>query len=226
LRHTWRAAFVAISALALTLGSVGFAQAQDATPASSRVSISAVGIVNADGLQIGTVIGSEFDGALTLTITATNLPAGEHGLHIHETGSCEPPFDSAGGHFNPDEHVHGPGEATVEVQAQEPEDGAATPEAAVSSEASPVAAAESHAGDLGNVTVNESGGLSVTVTTTSVTLALDQANSLADADGSALVIHADADDLTTDPSGNSGDRIACAVLFPAADGAPVASPEA
>jgi Cu-Zn family superoxide dismutase len=203
------------------------ATAQDATPATSRSSISAVGIVNADGLQIGTVIGSESGGALTLNITVSNLPPGEHGLHIHETGDCTPPFDSAGGHFNPEGTTHGAGEATVVVQVQEPEEGAATPAAEAAVEASPVTGGESHAGDLGNITIDDSGRISVAVTTSTVTLAPDQAHSLADADGSALVIHAGADDLMTDPSGESGDRIACAVLFGPADGeVPTATPAA
>jgi len=82
-----------------------------------------------------------------------------------------------------------------------------------------VAGGESHAGDLGNVTVGEDGRLSVTITTSTVTLQPGQETSLNDADGSALVIHAHKDDLHTDPSGDSGDRLACAVLFPSADGA-------
>lgn len=201
------------------MASVGFATAQDATPAA-RTSISAVGLLNTDGLQIGTVIGSESNGALTLTITATNLEPGEHGLHIHETGSCdiegESPFASAGGHFNPTGAMHGAGNATITPLA-----GEGTPVAV--SEASPAADAESHAGDLGNITVGEDGRVSVTVTTDSVTLVPGAENSLTDADGSALVIHAHADDLTTDPSGESGDRMACAVLFAPMDGAAVAA---
>ncbi len=64
-----------------------------------------------------------------------------------------------------------------------------------------------HAGDMPNVTVAANGVLGETVTLAGASFA-----SLMDADGSALVIHADRDDLRTDPSGNSGARIACAVL--------------
>jgi len=226
-----RAALTLASAGLLALGGAGIAVAQDATPASSPSSISAVGILNPDGLQIGTVIGSEFDGAVTLIITASNLAAGEHGMHIHETGSCDPegeePFSSAGEHFNPAGTTHGPGMATVEVQVQEPEEGAATPAAdAATPMTSADAGAESHAGDLGNITMDETGRISVSVTTTSVTFAAGAETSLADADGSALVIHENADDLMTDPTGESGGRIACAVLFAPTSGTPAASPEA
>lgn len=229
--HIGRTTIALASAVVLALGSAGLTMAQDATPASSRSSISAVGVVNADGLQIGTVTGSEYDGAVTLVITASNLAAGDHGMHIHETGTCDPegeePFDSAGAHFNPAGTTHGPGVATVEVLIQEPEAGAATPAAeAITSLASPVASAESHAGDLGNITVDETGRITVSVTTTSVTFADGAENSLADADGSALVIHENADDLATDPTGESGGRIACAVLFASTSGTPAASPEA
>lgn len=226
-----RAALSLAIAGLLALGGAGIAVAQDATPASSPSSISAVGMVNLDGLQIGTVIGSEYDDAVTLIVTASNLAAGEHGMHIHETGTCNPegeePFSSAGEHFNPAGTTHGPGIATVEVQVQEPEEGAATPTAeAVTPRASPVAGAESHAGDLGNINVDETGRVSVSVTTTSVTFAVGAENSLADADGSALVIHENADDLATDPTGESGGRIACAVLFAPVSETPAASPEA
>jgi Cu-Zn family superoxide dismutase len=64
-----------------------------------------------------------------------------------------------------------------------------------------------HAGDLPNVTVSSTGVLTETVVIAGTGLA-----ALADADGSALVLHASADDYVTDPSGNSGARIACAVL--------------
>ena len=69
-----------------------------------------------------------------------------------------------------------------------------------------------HSGDLPNVVVAANGVLGAT-------LVLSAANmsSLIDADGAALVIHAEADDNVTDPSGNSGARIACAVLQPVAE---------
>jgi Cu-Zn family superoxide dismutase len=66
-----------------------------------------------------------------------------------------------------------------------------------------------HAGDLYNVTVAANGVLGEAVTVPGASMA-----SLIDADGAALVIHAAADDYLTDPSGNSGARIACAVLTP------------
>lgn len=224
--------FALATASLLAIGSLAPAQAQDATPASSaRSSISAVGMLNADGLQIGTVSGSDFDGAVELTITARNLPPGEHGLHIHETGVCDPageePFSSAGEHFNPDGSAHGPGVATIVAQVQEPEAGAATPAAeAATPMTSPDAGGESHAGDLGNITVDETGAISLSVTTDSVTFAPGAETSLADEDGSALIIHEMADDLMTDPTGESGGRIACAVLFAPVSGTPAASPEA
>ncbi|HYI25348.1 MAG TPA: superoxide dismutase family protein [Thermomicrobiales bacterium] len=222
--RTFRTLIVAGIAATIAVGGAAAGSAQD----PGRSSISAVPVINADGLQIGFVTASDFDSAVTFTLTASTLEPGEHGVHIHETGVCDlagdTVFGSAGGHFNPTGTMHGPGNATIVTLVSEPEEGAATPVAATSMEASPVADVESHAGDLGNVVVDDSGRVSVTITTSSVTLLPDGENSLADADGSALVIHAGADDLHTDPSGESGDRIACTVLFPPAGAA--ATPEA
>jgi len=69
-----------------------------------------------------------------------------------------------------------------------------------------------HAGDLYNVTVAANGVLGEAVTIAGASMA-----TLIDADGASLVIHAAADDYVTDPSGNSGARIACAVLQPVAE---------
>jgi Cu-Zn family superoxide dismutase len=106
-----------------------------------------------------------------------------HGIHFHAVGRCDPPdFMSAGDHFNPTNRQHG------QRNPQGP-----------------------HAGDLPNLTVEANGTATYQATNALVTLG-PGANSLLDADGSALVIHADPDDDVTDPAGNSGGRIACAVI--------------
>lgn len=107
-----------------------------------------------------------------------------HGLHIHAVGKCEPEtnFTTAGGHFNPYSKKHG---------TKNPEG--------------------PHAGDMANLVVGADGTAKTEITASLVTLGAD-VNSLFDADGSALVIHAGPDDETTDPTGNSGARIACGVV--------------
>jgi Cu-Zn family superoxide dismutase len=112
------------------------------------------------------------------------LAPGEHAFHIHAVGKCEAPFESAGPHFNPGNHHHG------------------------------MMAGEGHAGDMPNLHVPQDGNLSVEVVNSAVTLDQGKPNSLFDSDGSALVIHAKADDYKSDPAGNAGDRIACGVIQP------------
>lgn len=111
------------------------------------------------------------------------LPTGNHGIHIHAVGRCDPPdFMSAGAHFNPTNRQHG---------LQNPN--------------SP------HASDLPNLQVGADGTGRLDALDRDVTLA-SGANSLFDADGSALVIHAGEDDNMTDPAGNSGGRIARGII--------------
>lgn len=137
-----------------------------------------------DGLTVATAIFTETAAGVKLALAATKLPAGQHGWHIHTTGTCTAPdFASAGAHFNPDSRQHG---------AQNPQG--------------------PHAGDLGNLTVAADGTLKTEVTNKAVTLESGKANSLFKEGGTALVIHAMVDDEKTDPSGNSGGRIACGVV--------------
>lgn len=138
-----------------------------------------------DGATVATATFSEDGtGGVKLALNATKLPAGQHGWHIHATGNCTAPdFMSAGAHFNPDSHQHG---------AQNPQG--------------------PHAGDLGNLTVTSDGTLKTEVTSKAVTLESGKANSLFKDGGTALVIHANVDDEKTDPSGNTGARIACGVV--------------
>jgi superoxide dismutase, Cu-Zn family len=118
-----------------------------------------------------------------IRLTVKGMPAGEHAFHVHAVGKCEPPFTTAGDHLNPGSKKHG----------LEAADGA-------------------HAGDMPNLHIPSSGDLNVEVVNTMITLAKGQPNSVFDADGSAVVIHAKADDYKSDPAGNAGDRVACGVI--------------
>jgi len=195
-------AIVALAAFLLIGVTSALAQStlEAATPMAPSVEAA---ILTADGSMVGKVevVQNEDGVTFTVLLDAGALPEGEHGLHVHETGTCAQGGDSAfalaNAHYNPTDQHHGPPNADT-----------------------------SHAGDLGNLTAAADGSADFTITVTTVSLDPSASNTLLDADGSALIIHADADDLKTDPSGNSGDRVLCAVLSPGTMASPVASPAA
>jgi superoxide dismutase, Cu-Zn family len=142
-------------------------------------------LMNAQGTKVGSAKITSAANGVKLSIKVSQLTPGEHGIHIHNVGKCDgPAFTTAGGHFNPTSAHHGV------KNAQEP---------------------HPHLGDLENLKVGENGKASATFLISGATLG-DGQNSLFHDGGTALVIHAKADDMTSDPSGNSGDRIVCGVI--------------
>jgi Cu-Zn family superoxide dismutase len=152
-------------------------------PAAAQVARAT--LKDASGKAVGEVNFVQTISGVLMRLELKGLPAGEHAFHVHAVGKCEPPFTSAGDHFNPGSKKHG----------LEAADGA-------------------HAGDMPNLHIPASGDLSVEVMNTTITLSKGHANSVFDTDGSAVVVHAKADDYKSDPAGNAGDRIACGVINP------------
>lgn len=141
-------------------------------------------VMGLDGAAIGMVMLRDTPAGVLISTDLAGLPEGDHGFHFHQKGICDPAekFTTAGGHFAPGDTMHG-----------------------FMSQGGP------HGGDMPNQHVGADGKLVTQILNTGVTLA-PGAKSLFDEDGSALVIHAGSDDYKSQPAGDAGGRIACAVI--------------
>lgn len=127
----------------------------------------------------------ERDNAVELTLRVSGASPGEHGAHLHMTGDCsDPKADSAGGHWNPANTQHG----------------------------APDHAEMSHAGDLGNITIGEDGTGTLRIRRDH--WSIGPSHGKHDVLGRAVIVHASADDLKSQPAGNAGARQACGVVGP------------
>ena len=145
--------------------------------------VATVELRDAGNRVVGQATLTEVSGGVRIVLEASGLRPGPKGVHLHAAGKCEPPaFASAGEHLNPQNKPHG----------------LLNPDGP-------------HAGDLPNITIDADGKGRLETFTERVSLGPGSA-SLFDDDGTALVIHAAPDDFKTDPSGNTGPRIACGIV--------------
>ena len=181
----------AMIAAAMSLGAHSvYAAGSGSTPTATPANLESVAVdmKDAKGASVGTAWISPKEGkGISIQLDLHGLPAGIHAIHIHEKASCVgPDFKSAGGHFSPGHMMHG------ELSKKGP-----------------------HAGDLPNIEVGADGTVKTTLDDNHADLGAAM-KSLQKGAGTALVIHAKADDYKSQPAGDSGDRIACGEIKPTA----------
>lgn len=145
------------------------------------------GTLEGDGIRGEISMLETASGTVHVEVTAEGVSEGAHGIHVHETGKCETAddFQSAGGHLS------------------------AGLDHGIMSEGGP------HPGDLPNVHAGADGMVHAEFFVRGFSLGTEGNARILDGDGASVVLHSGPDDYTSQPSGDSGSRIACAVLAPA-----------
>jgi len=173
--------------LALILASTVLSCASSAKDANTAkpVKKTTVALTDAKGNSVGSATLKASGKGVEVKLDVKDLPPGDHALHFHQIAKCDPPdFKSAGPHFNPDNKQHGYMNPSGH-----------------------------HNGDMANFAVKANGTSKATIKNADVVLGTGtEANSLFANGGTALMIHAKADDMKSDPAGNAGDRIACGAI--------------
>lgn len=185
-RNKIRLTRISLAAALLMLGACMKEQETAPGPERDKQIDATAEMRNTAGELIGTVHFEQLVNGLALWVDFNDLPPGEHGFHIHETGGCAAAdFSDAGGHFDPKGAAHG-----------------------LDNEGGP------HVGDLPNIAIGTDGKAKVRLLIPDVVLSDDGSGrpALLEGDGSALVVHSHPDDYRTDPAGDAGDRIACGVI--------------
>lgn len=167
--------------------------AANATVAGDSLVQATASFLTQDGISAGQAKLTEGPNGVLIHLDLENITPGPHGLHLHDIGDCSPHgelgqneshFQHASGHFNPKQVEHGFLNANG-----------------------------LHAGDFPNIFVPENGKLKLDIFAPELSLkdSADRMN-IMDSNGSALMIHAKADDYTSPDTGDAGARLACAVV--------------
>ncbi|CAH8291283.1 Cu-Zn family superoxide dismutase [Mariniflexile fucanivorans] len=133
-----------------------------------------------DSNVTGKVVFTEENGTVNMVATLSGLEPGVHAIHIHESSDCSSPDGkSAGGHWNPTKEPHGKWGAETGY----------------------------HKGDIGNLTADENGDASISISTDEWCIGCG--DDTKDIIGKGIIVHAGVDDFTTQPTGDAGGRVSC-----------------